>query len=57
MLRDMITLYPAHGLLESTHGLCYVFNLEEDSATWAFLLDLMYPTPPAEGISWVSTHS
>lgn len=43
VLRDMINLVPTHGLLESTHGLAYVLQVQEDSVTWAAVLDMIYP--------------
>ena len=43
VLRDMINLVPTHGLLESTHGLAYVLQVQEDSGTWAAVLDMIYP--------------
>jgi len=39
----MINLVPTHGLLESTHGLAYVLQVQEDSVTWAAVLDMIYP--------------
>lgn len=45
VLRDMISLYPTPALLESTHGLAYLLHVEEEGATWAAVLDHMYPVP------------
>ncbi|KAF6255718.1 hypothetical protein COO60DRAFT_187959 [Scenedesmus sp. NREL 46B-D3] len=45
VLRDMINLYPAPALLESTHGLAYLLHVDEDAPTWAAVLDMMYPVP------------
>ena len=43
VLRNMIALIPGPRLLESTHGLAYVLNMEESSCVWAAVLDVMYP--------------
>jgi len=53
VLRDMIDLYPTHHLVESTHGLAYLLHVEEDSAVWTAVLDMMYPVP-AKPLDWVS---
>lgn len=45
VLRDIISLYPTPALLESTHGLAYLLHVEEEGATWAAVLDHMYPVP------------
>lgn len=56
VLRDMINLYPTHHLVESTHGLAYLLHVEEDSAVWTAVLDMMYPVP-AKPLDWVSSHT
>lgn len=56
VLRDMINLYPTPALLESTHGLAYLLQVEEDSRTWAAVLDMMYPVHAQPAIDWVSEH-
>jgi hypothetical protein len=43
VLRNMIVLIPGTQLLEGTHGLAYVLNVEESSAVWDAVLDIMYP--------------
>lgn len=43
VLRNMIVLIPSPQLLESTHGLAFVLNMEEGSAAWSAVLDVMYP--------------
>jgi hypothetical protein len=55
VLRDMINLYPTPALLESTHGLAYLLHVDEDAATWAAVLDLMYPVHHAQAAAtdWV----
>jgi hypothetical protein len=56
VLRDMINLYPAPALLESTHGLAYLLHVDEDGPTWAATLDMMYPVPMGQQAlnDWVS---
>lgn len=53
VLRDLIALYPTHTLVESTHGLAYVFNIDEDSKLWTAVLDMIYPVEEKE-MDWVS---
>lgn len=59
-------LIPGPQLLESTQGLAYVLNVEENSTVWGAVLDMMYPIlrpakpgPPTEPVlhrshDWVS---